>query len=272
MSVFPVPVDKIIREPQDGDDIEESLPVFKVLSNSKLLQTSIEVVDLTQDDFVKEFKSFLNNLTDQRRDIDTRRCSTKAKHKKVKHILCVPALLLDHVRIHQDSFIFELFRLNFTNIMLYGKLTSETFRDDVKIYQIDDGTAMVDVYYRPSNKTMLDNLNKLNCCEETLRRKPSPLNEESVPESLELRRHLKLLISIAKEQCHMHLANLKLRTQCFAIGHPFTNIQGKASVFAETILPDTEVGNSCELFWKSYLLSQFEPLLENVNKTKSNTT
>ncbi|XP_052895776.1 uncharacterized protein LOC128302965 [Anopheles moucheti] len=264
MSVFTVSVDKIKQEKHDEDDIEDMLPVHKVLAKSKLLQTSVEVIDITENEYENEFKGFLNTLSDRRHDIDARRTGTKAKSKSVKHVLCVPAHFMSHVRIHQDTFICELFRMNFTNAMLYGTLTSQHFKDDVTIYQLDDGTAKVDVHYRSSNNKMLDHLNKLTCCEETLRRKPSPLNEESIPASVELRRHLRLLISIAKAQCHKQLARLELRTQCFVIGRPFTGIEGKVCVFAQTILPDNEVNNSCELFWKSYLLAVYEPLLENV--------
>ncbi|XP_053663834.1 uncharacterized protein LOC128712994 [Anopheles marshallii] len=265
MSVFTVPVDKIKQEKNDEEDIEELLPVHKVLSESKLLQASVEVIDITENEYENEFKGFLNTLSDRRHDIDARRTGTKAKSKRVKHVLCVPAHFMSHVRIHQDTFVCELFRINFTNAMLYGTLTSKHFKDDVTIYQLDDGTAIVYVYHRLSNNKMLDHLNKLTCCEETLRRKPSPLNEESIPASVELRRHLRLLISMAKCQCHKQLARLELRTRCFVIGRPFTSIEGKVSVFAQTILPDDEIANSCELFWKTYLLAVYEPMLENVS-------
>uniref|UniRef100_A0A4Y0BFA7 Uncharacterized protein n=1 Tax=Anopheles funestus TaxID=62324 RepID=A0A4Y0BFA7_ANOFN len=256
---------KIKQAHEDVVDFEEILPVHRVFSESKLLDASVEVIDLTEDAFVHEFKCFLNTLDDRRQDVDARRAGTKAKGKNAKRTLCVPGLFLPNVRIHQDSFICELFRMKFINTMVYGTLTAETIKDNVTIYQLDDGTAQIDVYYRPSNNKMLEYLNKLSYCEETLRNKPSPLNEESVPACAELRSHLMLLISLAKAQCQKHLGPLKLRTKCFAVGRPFIGFGGKMCVSARLMLPDTEIGNSCELFWKSYLLSVYEPLLEKVN-------
>uniref|UniRef100_A0A182XLK0 Uncharacterized protein n=1 Tax=Anopheles quadriannulatus TaxID=34691 RepID=A0A182XLK0_ANOQN len=261
MSDAALPVNQIKTEPNTDDDIEEKLPVYRVCAESKLIHASVEIVDLTEEDFLNEFKCFLNTLPDRRLDVEARRTGTNAKARTIRYVLAIPALLLAQVRIHQDTFICELFRINFSNTMLYGKLTAETFRNDVTVYQLDDGSATVDVYYRPSNNKMLDNLNKLLCCEDTLRRKPSPLNEEAIPSSIELRHHLRMLISIAKARCATFLGRLKLRTQCFVVGRPFEASGGRVAVFAQTILPDGELGHSCELFWKCYLLSVYEPML-----------
>uniref|UniRef100_A0A182T023 Uncharacterized protein n=1 Tax=Anopheles maculatus TaxID=74869 RepID=A0A182T023_9DIPT len=137
------------------NDIEENLTAVNIIAPNKLFYEIVEVVDLTEDEFMKEFKTFLNTITDHRLDVDTRRCGTKAKSKLVINTLSVPVVLLCNVRIHQDTFICELFRLNFSNTMIYGMLTTEMYKDDVTIYQLDDGTATVDVYYRPSNNNML---------------------------------------------------------------------------------------------------------------------
>uniref|UniRef100_A0A182YML9 Uncharacterized protein n=1 Tax=Anopheles stephensi TaxID=30069 RepID=A0A182YML9_ANOST len=245
------------------NDVEQDIPAFKVIDRRKLLYEKMEVIDLTEDEFLREFKTFLNTLSDHRLDVDARRSGTKAKSSSVIYTLSVPVVFLSHVRTHQDTFINELFRINFSSSMVYGQLTAKTYRDDVTIYQLDDGTAKVEVYYRPSNNKMLDYLHKLVCCEDSLRKKSSPMNDESIPTSVELRRHLRLLISMAKARCHTHLAHFNLRTHCFVIGRPFVGNEGRIAVFAETILPDAELGYSCELFWKSFLLSIYEPLIES---------
>ncbi|XP_050073046.1 uncharacterized protein LOC126561144 [Anopheles maculipalpis] len=243
------------------NDVEDLLPTFKVVPRNKILHEQVEVIDLTEDHFMNEFKSFLTTIGERRQDIDAKRNETKTKLKSVIKTLSVSIDFLSQVHVYQDSFLCELFRVNFRNAMVYGRLTAETFRENVTIYQIDDGTAKIDVFFRPSsNKKMLDNLNKLLLCEDALQRKRPPLNEDSIPDSVELRKQLKLLVSIAKARCQTQLTRFKLRTQCFAIGRPFLGREGNIAMYAESILPDDEFGDTCELFWKCYLLAMYEPL------------
>uniref|UniRef100_A0A182PP31 Uncharacterized protein n=1 Tax=Anopheles epiroticus TaxID=199890 RepID=A0A182PP31_9DIPT len=266
---IPKPADQIQTNSTEIEDIEEKLPAYKVNIKNKLIPASLEIVDLTEDDFLHEFQSFLNTLPEQRLDINARKCATKENSRSVKRYLGLAAQFLPHVLMHQDTLGFEIFRIPFANAMLYGKLTAEQFRNDLTVYQLDDGSATVDVYYRPSNNQMIDKLDKLLRCEDTLQRKPSPLNAEAVPDSIELRNHLKTLISIAKARCNTQLAPLKLRSHCFVLGRPFFTGNGKVAVFAQTMLPDAEHGHSFELFWKCYLLSLYEPILNQYQEPSS---
>ncbi|XP_058121199.1 uncharacterized protein LOC131294617 [Anopheles ziemanni] len=257
-----LPTKKIKTEPIDKEnDIEHAIPTFVLKPPTSLLESSVEVIDLTEEQFLNEFKSFLTTLPERRVDKDARKNTTKAKSKASQRTQCMPIDYLEHVCFQQDTFICELFDFTFTNVMLYGRVTAETVKDDVVIYRLDDGTGAVDIFYRPGNKKYSDNLTKLEYCDDLLRRKNTPFNEESVPESAELRKHLRLLIQIAKAQCTKRLNRIKLGTLCFVAGNPFMGREDKVCVFAHSMFPDDELGRSCELFWKTHLLNIYEPLL-----------
>ncbi|KFB48718.1 AGAP007219-PA-like protein [Anopheles sinensis] len=147
------PAKKIKTEPIDlENDIEHSIPTFVVKPPTTLLESSVEVIDLTDEEFLNEFKSFLTTLPERRADKDARKNTTKAKSKTSQRTQCMPIDYLEYVCFQQDSFICELFDFTFTNAMLYGRVTAETVKDDMVIYRLDDGTGAVDVFYRAGNK------------------------------------------------------------------------------------------------------------------------
>uniref|UniRef100_A0A182N913 OB domain-containing protein n=1 Tax=Anopheles dirus TaxID=7168 RepID=A0A182N913_9DIPT len=269
---------KIKSEPPDdaNGDVESQLPVYTVLSENAKLHASVEVVDLTEDEYMKQFKSFLATLPERRMDIENRKAGTNAVSKTVVFILSAPASYLPCVRMQQDAFICELWRIKFKNIMLCGRITAVTFKDDVNIYELDDGTGRVNVYHRQANNKFLDVLNKQAILEDLMRRKPSPLNDESIPDSAKLRSQLRLLLDIIKDRCRRLLARPSLRTRYFVIGQTFAGMDGKVNVFAHNMYEDAEQSVSCELFWKTHLLSIYEPLLDHsvepckVNETLKN--
>ncbi|XP_053674740.1 uncharacterized protein LOC128725046 [Anopheles nili] len=242
--------------------------VPNVISSKPIAFEAMEIIDLTNDEYVAEFKS-INTLREGRTDKQyDKSCKTNSKLKNVKFIHAAPLCYLSKVIFHQDTSMPELFGIKFKNIMLYGKLTKINILKDFTVYELDDGTASHSVFYRPTGNKYLDYLNKLNNCEDLLRSEPLPQNEESTINSKELRSHLSLLIRIAKFHCSKRLAEFKLGQLCFVSGRLFVSQDGQVNISAWSIFPDGEHINSCELLWKSYLISQYQPI---ISKSKEST-
>ncbi|XP_058066002.1 uncharacterized protein LOC131215628 [Anopheles bellator] len=251
---------EIKTEPGESEnDAESVLPTLEIGSLRQLLDREVEVIDLTEDDYLKEFQTFLSTLAERRSDIEARSATTKLKSKKVRYVLGVAVEYLEEICFHQDSSICELFDLQFKNLLMYGRLVEQIQKEDMTIYSLDDGTGRVAVYYKHTHEKEKGILSKLDYLEHVLRDANQPLNDEGVPESVELRNHLKTIIEMTKANCLRRMNHPALETRCFVLGVPFIRHDDTVAIYAFSLLPELERGKSSELFWKSYLISFYEP-------------
>ncbi|XP_052873732.1 uncharacterized protein LOC128279051 [Anopheles cruzii] len=251
---------EIKTEPSESEnDVESVLPTFEIGSLQQLLDREVEVIDLTEDEYMKEFQTFLSTLAERRIDIEARSATTKLKSKKIRYVLGVAVEYLEEICFHQDASIGELFDLQFKNLLMYGRLVEQLQKDDMTIYNLDDGTGRVAVYYKHKHEKEKGILSKLDYLEHVLRDANQPLNDEGVPESAELRDHLKTIIEMTKANCLRRMHHPALGTRCFVLGVPFIRHDDTVAIYAFSLLPELERGKSSELFWKSYLISFYEP-------------
>lgn len=257
-------------------DLEEEIPRFVTPTSS--IPSSVETVDLTNDEYFGEFKNFLANIRDHRKQ------TTKKRTRQLKHITDVISLQAVHLQLasfYQDSYVCSLFGIDFKNVMVYGRVTPGTVKQEnnTQIYKLDDGTGIVEVHYAHGLKrdlgkfialnirfegfyidffNKLDNLIAVNSCENILTTR-TPLNEEQVPTDPQQLADLKLLLTLVKSRCQQRLQYFPLGTRCFAVGRPFLNRFDRVSIYAYSMHADNNpVGKSAEVFWKTHLAQCYE--------------
>ncbi|XP_065088265.1 uncharacterized protein LOC135709800 [Ochlerotatus camptorhynchus] len=244
-------MDPIKTEP----DLEDEIPRFVTPSSS--IPSSVETVDLTNDEYFGEFINFLENIRDHRKQ------TTKKRTRQLKHISDVISLQVVHLQLtsfYQDSYVCSLFGIDFKNVMVYGRVTPGTVKQEnnTQIYKLDDGTGIVEVHYAHGLKRDLDNLIAVHSCEKILTTR-TPLNEEQVPNDPQELAELKLLLTLVKSRCQQRLQYFPLGTRCFAVGRPFLNRYDRVSLYAYSMHADNNpVGKSAEVFWKTHLAQCYE--------------
>ncbi|XP_062542983.1 uncharacterized protein LOC134210752 [Armigeres subalbatus] len=218
---------------------------------------SVELVDLTNDEYFDEFKNFLANIADHRKQ------ATSKRNRQVKHVTEVMALQVVHLQrisFYQESYVCSLFGIDFRNVMIYGRITPGRVKheNNTQVYKLDDGSGVVEVHYAHGLKRDLDNLTAVNSCENTLQTR-TPLNEDQVPKDPQQLADLKLLLGLVKTRCQQRLQYFPLGTRCFAIGRPFMNRSDRVSIYAYSMHADNDtVGRSTEIFWKTHLALCYE--------------
>ncbi|XP_049540838.1 uncharacterized protein LOC125954499 [Anopheles darlingi] len=228
----------------------------------------IEVIDLTNEE--TEFRTFVQTLPRPRLvpvkhsapgPSSAVSCSTGVIRI---YALAVPMDYIRKIKLYQDFTGGELFNKQFKLLMVYGRLTQQRVKDDsTVVYKLDDGTGQVNVMFRKTKRKIIDTLNKLSQCEEILLRREKSANntEGEYPDSLHA--SLKAIMAMARANCARQINQPPLGTRCFATGFPFQSFNGDITVFAHSFVADSEGGKSMELFWKSYLLSLYGPIIGN---------
>lgn len=245
------PEDRVKAEP----DVEEEIPRF--VASSSGIPASVELVDLTNDEFFSEFQNFLGNLKDHRSQ------ASKKQSRQLKHVSDVIALQVAHIQLisfYQEMYVSSLFGIDFRNVMIYGRIIPGTVKheNNTQIYKLDDGSGVVEVFYAHGLKRDLDNLTAVHTCENILTTR-TPLNEEQVPKDPQQLADLKLLLGLVKSRCQQRLQYFPLGTRCFAIGRPFMNRHDRVSIYAHSMCADDDrSGRSAEIFWKTHLALCYE--------------
>nr|XP_019528720.2 uncharacterized protein LOC109400679 [Aedes albopictus] len=247
------PIARIKSEP----DLEEEIPRF--VASASGIPASVELVDLTNDEYFSEFRNFLDNIQDHRIQ------AAKKRTRQLKHVSDVMALQVAHIQLisfYQESYVCSLFGIDFRNVMVYGRIIPGTVKheNNTQIYKLDDGSGIVEVYYAHGLKRDIDNLTAVHSCENILTTR-TPLNEEQVPKDAQQLANLKLLLALVKTRCQQRLQYFPLGTRCFAIGRPFMNRHDRVSLYAYSMHADGDglvPGETAEIFWKTHLALCYE--------------
>ncbi|XP_050094125.1 uncharacterized protein LOC126576866 [Anopheles aquasalis] len=233
----------------------------------------IEVIDLTNEE--EEFQSFVQSLPQTQIKSQplpaepsapgpssvVPRSSTRQSYTYFS--LPVPVDYVQQIQLNEDFAGGELFKMRFRQLMLYGRLTQKHMKDDSTfIFRLDDGTGQVNVMFRNTKIKIIDTLNNLSQCEELiLRREKSAANTEvGYPESLH--EPLKTIMAMARANCARQNSLPPYGRGCFVVGFPYQSINGGVAIFAHTVVADTN-DKSMDLYWKSYLLSFYRPIVGN---------
>ncbi|XP_035786860.1 uncharacterized protein LOC118463965 [Anopheles albimanus] len=231
----------------------------------------IEVIDLTIEE--AEFQTFIQTLPRSTPPLAAQQSAaapssvisgSSSRRSYGFYALAVPIDYIEKIKLYQQFAGGELFNMSFKQLMIYGRVTQQHVKDDCTfISQLDDGTGRVDVMFRNTRKKIIDAQNKLIKCEEIMlsRDASADSTEGGYPESLH--EPLKTLMAMARANCARQINQPPLGRWCFALGFPFQSTNDGITIFAHTVVADTMDGKSMDLFWKSYLLSFYAPIIGN---------
>ncbi|XP_055621423.1 uncharacterized protein LOC129765294 [Toxorhynchites rutilus septentrionalis] len=251
----PVIMDHIKAEncSQPQADWEADIHQFAIQKDS--VPKSVEIVDLTNDEYLSEYEAFLKNIKAHRKPNPNKRSL-----KNVVEIVPLQVAHLQLINLHQDAYVGTVFGMDFKNVMVYGRITPGPVRheNNTHIYNLDDGTGVVSVHYSHGLPRDIDNLTAVHRCEDILTN-PTPLNEEQVPADQNRRTDLKLLLELVKTRCRQRLEYFRLGDRCFAIGRPFLDRFDRVAIYAYSLHSDNDsAGHSAEIFWKTHLALCYE--------------
>uniref|UniRef100_A0A8D8N912 (northern house mosquito) hypothetical protein n=1 Tax=Culex pipiens TaxID=7175 RepID=A0A8D8N912_CULPI len=249
----------IKTEPED--DLEQAIPRSVVQTRSAPnLATAVDIVDLTKDEFFCEFHHFLGNVQDLRQRQQKAGAQQRRRFQpgQITDVMALQVAHLQLVSFYQEAYVCSLFGVNFKNVMVYGRVSPGSVRQEnnTHIYRLDDGTGTVEVHYPHGLQRDLDNLLTVRCCEDTLQSGGTPLNDDQIPKDPQARADLQLLIDMVKSRCQQRLRYFRLGDHCFAVGRPFQNRTDRVSLYAHSMHADR--GPVTELFWKTHLARLYE--------------
>ncbi|XP_058835474.1 uncharacterized protein LOC131692440 [Topomyia yanbarensis] len=239
-------------------DLEHDIPRFLVqTSAAPNIPTTVEIVDLTNDEFISEFRHFLSNVQYSRKQGNKKVIRQK---ELVVELISLQVVHLQLISFYQEAYVGTLFGIDFRSVIVYGRVTPGPVKqhNNTHIYKLDDGSGTVEVYYAHALPRDVDKLTDVNKCEDILKTR-NPLNDEQVPENPDHKADLKLLLSLVKSHCQRRLEYFQLGTRCFVIGRPFLNRFDQVSIYAHSMYADGDKdGKSAEVFWKTHLALCYE--------------